>query len=270
MLLRSWWCAMQSEQGTVSASINTLAPAHGDGCSQVDDIRRESPSDQMPQRITLCILLNREASSAGRVRWLERWEKGSSSVTFPYRFVFFGLDLRYGGHRIDAVEALQQTMATPLREGVFRSIDPLVGRMRRGCAGEASGGCILSGWLHRSRSFGPTNHKPECPPGCRPVAQRPSTLPRKHQGMATDRSPRGMDVRRMDRSGGGCSRKWRSDGGEATCPAPPSPRLRRLDGLLTCYRLPPRHGTCWMLPRTACKSQLQPLEVRSDARTFGG
>ena len=70
--------------------------------------------------------------------------------------------------------------------------------------------------------------------------------------------------------GGGCSRKWRSDGGESTCPAPPSPRLRRLDGLLTCYRLPPRHRTCWMPPKIACKSQLQPLEVRFDAQTFGG
>lgn len=94
MLLRSWWCAMQSEQGTVSASISTPAPAHRDGCSQVDDLRRESPSDQMPQRSTLCILINTEASSAGRVRWLERWEKGSSSVTISYWFVFLALELR--------------------------------------------------------------------------------------------------------------------------------------------------------------------------------
>lgn len=41
MLLRSWWCAMQSEQGMVSASINTLASSHRHGCSQVDHWRRE-------------------------------------------------------------------------------------------------------------------------------------------------------------------------------------------------------------------------------------
>lgn len=151
-------------------------------------------------------------------------------MILPYRFVFCGLHPRYGEHRNGAVEALQQRMANLLRLGLSPSIDPLVGRVRRGSSREASAGCLLSGWLHRPRSLAATNGKPERPPGCRPVAQRSSTLPRKHQGMATDRSPRGMDVRRMGRSGKGCSRKGRSDGGEATCPTRPSPRFQGKTG----------------------------------------